>query len=154
MQSVLLPKTWGLRNFDFQFVGRSSTLMSRQYGVSSLQGRLAPHSRPSQRANCPLADLTAPRAIWHTLVTLFSLMHNSSTGPPLPRNFQWLVIAWRIQSKLLNFGIEGLLESDPNTYLSLDSVLVPSWSVTVLWTLSFASPSTYSKIFPFFFPLK
>lgn len=46
----------------------------------------------------------------------------------------WLFIACTIKSQLLNLGIRGLPESDPNTYLSLGSVPLPSWLVTALWT--------------------
>lgn len=108
--------------------------MSRQCWVSSLRDDLPHILGPSHVAQCPRTDLPALRASWRALVMLISL----------PGNFQWLVIAWRIKSKLLNLGIQGLLESDPNTYLSLDSVLLPSWLVTVLWTLAF--PGTYWKV--------
>lgn len=147
MKSTFLPKTRWPRSFDFQFVGKSSTLMFRQCGVSSLQGRLAPHSQPLTHGSVPThRPPCCPGHLAHLGHVDFLKKHNSSIGPPLPRNFRWFIIAWRIKSKLLNLGVRGLLESDPNTSLSLDSVLLPSWLVTVLWTLSFAFPGTCWKV--------
>lgn len=78
--------------------------------------------------------LSGLQAIWHTLITLIPLKYSSSIHPPpLPRNFQGLFIAQTIKSELLDLGIQGLLESDPSTYLSLGSVPLPSWLVTALW---------------------
>lgn len=82
---MLLPSARLLSNFLFQFVGKSRTLLSRQRGVSSLQGWLpatftATHAWPS--AHRPASLLS--RHLVH-----LGLLHfrKSQPGPgrPLPR---------------------------------------------------------------------
>lgn len=89
--------------------------MFRPYRVRSLQGQFPQHMWLSAThwPSCSPGRLAHPGLINF-------LKHSSGPGPPLPRNFQWLFIAWRIKSLLLNLGIESLLESDPKAYLSLD----------------------------------